>query len=111
MVLLLVSESTVVSSSEEGGRIPLGSQASESNVPKASHGCASGEENVLSNCLMCKTKPHAVRLKVRTPGHCIFSSLLLYFDYPLILTVELMLASRCYRLAVTTPSASAASMV
>lgn len=70
----------MVSSCEEGERIPLGSQASKTNVPTASHGCASGEENVPSNCVMCKTKPHAVSLKVRTPSHCIFSSLLLYFD-------------------------------
>ena len=86
MLLLLVSESTVVSSCEEGERIPLGSQASKTNVPTASHGCASGEKNVPSNCLMCKTKSHAVRLKVRMSGHYIFSSLLLYFDYPLILS-------------------------
>ena len=45
MVLLLVLESTVVSSCEEGERIPLSSQASKTNVPTASHGCASGEEN------------------------------------------------------------------
>ncbi|KAG0594906.1 hypothetical protein M758_UG121000 [Ceratodon purpureus] len=63
MFLSLVSKSTVVSSCEDGERIPLGSQASETNESTFSHGCVSGEENVPSNCLLCRTKQHAVRLK------------------------------------------------
>ena len=70
VVLLLVSDSTVVSSCEESERIYFDSQASETNVPTASHGCASGEDNVSSVCTVCNKKPRAVRLKVKTSRHC-----------------------------------------
>ena len=89
---IVVAESGVVSSCEEGERIPLGSQASETNVPTASCNEEPSRQEIaeVSTCQSCKTKPAACRLKVSDFTCTVLSQMLFmyYFHVQIIVNVE-----------------------